>query len=107
MPAGKLQRSSFKLINDIKSQSKTYCTRAMKIQIRKPLLKIGIVKHYQTNFIMKELLGGESAANEECKKDLLDCLNIVVELGEKVIVDLRKKNGRKPKFEDFWEVKLN
>ena len=107
MPAGKLQRSSFKLINDIKSQSNTYCTRAMKIQIPKILLKKSIVKHYKTNFIMKELLGVESEANDECQKDVLDRLNITVELREEVIVDLRKNNGRKPKLKDFWRVKLN
>ena len=107
MPAGKLQRSSFKLINDIKSQSNTYCTRAMENQIRKTLLKIGIVKHYQTTFIMKELLGGELEANDDCEKDVLDRLSIIVELGEEVIVDSRKNNGGKPKFEDFWLVKLH
>ena len=76
-------------------------------QIRKTVLKIGIVKHYQANFIMKRLLGDESAANDECEKDELDRLNIAVELGEEVMVDLRKNNGRKLKFEDFWQVKLH
>ena len=79
----------------------------MKTQIRKTVLKIGIVKHYQANFIMKGLLGDESAANDECEKDELDRLNIAVELREEVMVDLRKNNGRKLKFEDFWQVKLH
>ena len=56
---------------------------------------------------MKELLGGELEANDDCEKDVLDRLSIIVELGEEVIVDSRKNNGGKPKFEDFWLVKLH
>ena len=48
--------AQLKLIHNLKSQSKTYYTSAMKIQIWTTILKIGIVKHYQANFIMKELL---------------------------------------------------
>ena len=56
---------------------------------------------------MKELLGGELESNDDCEKDVLDRLSIVVELGEEVIVDSCKNNGGKPKFEDFWLVKLH
>ena len=52
-------------------------------------------------------MGDESAAIDKCEKSVLDCLNIVVKLREKVIVDLCKSNGQKPKFEDFWQVKLH
>ena len=54
---------------------------------------------------MKELLEDESAANDECEKDVLDHLNIAVESGEDVIVDLHKNNGQKSKFKDYWQVK--
>ena len=52
-------------------------------------------------------MGDESAAIDKCEKSVLHCLNIVVKLREKVIVDLCKSNGQKPKFEDFWQVKLH
>ena len=77
----------------------------MKKQIRKTILKIGIVKYYQANLIMKELLGDESTANDECEKHVLDHVNIAAEPGEEVIVDLRKNNGQTQKFKDFWLVK--
>ena len=54
---------------------------------------------------MKELLGDESAVNDECEKDVLDHVNIAVEPGEEVIVDLHKNIGQTPKFKDFWLVK--
>lgn len=79
----------------------------MKKQIRKTILKIGIVKYYQANLIIKELLGDESAANEEYEKDVLDHVNIAAEPGEEVIVDLHKNNGQTPKFKNFWLVKRN
>lgn len=56
---------------------------------------------------MKESLGEESAATDQCDKDVLDRLNIAVESGEEVIVDLHKNRGQKQKFEDFWQVKLH
>ena len=96
--------AQLKLIHDLKSQSKSYYTRAMKLEIRKTILKIGIAKRYQANFMIKELLGDDSAANDKCEKAILDRLNIAVEAGEEVIIDLRNNNGRKPKFEDFWQV---
>ena len=79
----------------------------MKKQIRKTIPKIGIVKYYQANLIIKELLGDESAANEEYEKDVLDHVNIAAEPGEEVIVDLHKNNGQTPKFKNFWLVKRN
>ena len=79
----------------------------MKMKIRKTILKRGIGKHYQANFIMKELQADESEVSDKCEKDVLDRLNIAVESGEEVIVDLRKNNGQKPKFQDFWHVKLH
>ena len=57
--------AQLKLIHNLKSQSKTYYTCTMKIQIGKTILKIGIIKHFQVNFIIKDLLGDESAANDE------------------------------------------
>ena len=80
---------------------------AMKMEIQKTILKTRTDKHYQANFIMKELLGDDSAANDDSEKDVLDRLNIAVESGEEVIVDLCKISGCKAKFEDFWQVKLH
>ena len=54
----------------------------MKMQIWKTNLKIDIVKCCQADFIMKELLGDESTADDECEKDVLDRLNTAVESRE-------------------------
>ena len=44
------------------------------------------------------------AHNSENQCAVLHGLDIAVSCGEDMIVDLRKNNGSKPKFEKFWEV---
>ena len=34
----------------------------------------------------------------------MERLNIAVAVGEEIIVDLRCNNGRKPKFDEFWDI---
>ena len=38
----------------------------------KKILKIGIVKPYQANATIKDLLGDESVASDECQKNVQD-----------------------------------
>ena len=96
-----------KTIHDLKNKSKTYYSGTMKHKVRKKILRLGIVKPCQANFIIKDLLGDESAAFDECQKNVLDCLHIAIESREDTVVDLRRNNGRKPKFEEFWQVRQN
>ena len=46
-----------KTIHDLKNKSKTYYSRMMKHKVRKKILRLGIVKPCQANFIIKDLLG--------------------------------------------------
>ena len=94
-----------KTIHDLKNKSKTYYSRTMKHEVRKKILRLGIIKPCQANFIIKDLLGDESAASDECQKNVLDHLHIAIESGEDTVVDFRCNNGRKPKFEEFWQVR--
>ena len=50
---------------------------------------------------MKDLLGDDSANNSYNQCAVLHSLDIAVSCGEDIIVDLRKNNGSKPKFETF------
>ena len=50
---------------------------------------------------MKDLLEDESASSDEYQKNVLDRLHIAIESGEDIVVDLRRNNGRKPKFQEF------
>ena len=61
-----------KTIHDLKNKSKTYYSRTKKHEVRKTILRLGIVKPCQTNFITKDLLGEESAASDEYQKNVLD-----------------------------------
>ena len=40
-------------------------------------------------------------------KNVPDRLHIATEFGEDIVVDLRRNNGRKPKSEEFWQVRRN
>ena len=73
----------------------------MKHQVRKKILRLGIIKPCQENFIIKDLLGDESAASDECQKNVLDRLHIAIESSEDIVVDLCHNNGRKPKITNF------
>ena len=72
----------------------------MKHEVRRKILRLGIVKPCQANFIIKDLLGGESAASDECQKNVLDRLHIAI-ASEDIVVDLCHNNGRKPKITNF------
>ena len=73
----------------------------MKHEVRKKILRLGIVKPCQANFIIKDLLGDVSAASDESQKNVLDCLYIAIESSEDIVVDLCCNNGRKPKITNF------
>ena len=94
-----------KTIHDLKNKSKTYYSRTMKHEVRKKILRLGIVKPCQANFIIKNLLGDKSATSGECQKNVLNRLHIAIESGEDIVVNLHHNNRRKPKFEEFWQVK--
>ena len=95
----------FKTIHDLKNKSKTNYSSTMKHEVRKKILRVDIIKPCQANFIINYLFGGESAASDECQKNVLDRLHIAIESGEDIVVDLHRNNGRKPKFEEFWQVR--
>ena len=94
-----------KLMHELKNESNTYYSRAMKTEIRNKILKLGIVKPCQVNSLIKDLLGDQSAASDDSQINIFHRLNTAIEFGEDIVVDLRRNNGRKPKFEEFWLVK--
>ena len=95
-----------KPIHEHKNESKTYDSRAMKTEIRNKILKLGIVKPCHTNFLIKYLLGDQSTASDDSQSNIFCRLNIAIESGEDIVVDLRRNNGRQPKFEELWQVKV-
>ena len=60
----------------------------MKHEVRKKILRLSIIKPCQANFIIKDLLVDESVASDECQKNVLDRLHIVIESGEDIVVDV-------------------
>ena len=78
-----------KLIHELKNESKTY-SRAMKTEIQNKILKLGIVKPCQANFLIKDLLGDQSAASDDGQSNIFRRLKIAIESGEDIVVDLRR-----------------
>ena len=94
-----------KTIHDLKNKSKKNYSSTMKHEVRKKILRVDIIKPCQANFIMKDSLEDESASSDEYQKNVLDRLHKAIESGEDIVVDLRRNNGRKPKFQEFWQVR--
>ena len=85
------------------SKKKIY-NRALKWEIRSKLNAIGVVKPHQSLYIIKDILGDKSACDDENQKAILERLEMAINCGEDIMVDLRKNNGKTPRFEQFWEV---
>ena len=94
-----------KLVEELRNNSKIFYSRIMRKEIHHKLKRLGLVKAHQAVFLIKDLLGDDSANNSENQCAVLHKLDIAVSCREDIIVDLRKNNGSKPKFEKFWEVR--
>ena len=68
----------WKLIHELKNESKTCYARATKTEIRNKILALGIVKPCQANFLMKNLLGDQSAASDDSHSNIFHRLNIAI-----------------------------
>ena len=77
----------------------------MQKEIQHKLKCLGLVKAHQAVFVIKYLLGDDSANNLEKQCAVLHRLDIAVSCGEDIIGNLRKNNGSKLKFDKFWEVR--
>ena len=97
----KNNHQQIKLICGLRNKKELYYTQSMKHEIRLKLLKLGIVKPKQATYVVKDLLGDKSAAENENLREVLQRLQTVVSAGEEIIVDLQKKN---PKYDEFWDV---
>ena len=93
-----------KLVEELRNNSKSFYSRAMLKEIQHKRKRLGLVKAHQAVFVIKDLLGDDSAKHSENHWAVLHGLDIDVPCGEDIIVDLRKNNGNKPNFEKFWEV---
>ena len=93
-----------KLVEELLNNRKSFYSRAMLKEIQHKLKRLRLAKAHQAVFIIKDLLGNDSANNSENQCAVLHRLDIAVSCGEDMILDLRKNNGSKPKFEKFWEV---
>ena len=59
-----------KLIYELKNESKTYYSRAVKTEIQNKIVKLGIVKPFQANFSIKHLLEDQSAASDDSQSKI-------------------------------------
>ena len=76
----------------------------MKKEVKGKLLKSGIVKPHEAEFVIKDLsvINLHLMMNPK-NKFFLKYLNTVVACGEDNVINLWKNNGMKPKFEEFWQ----
>ena len=68
------------------------------------LHRIGIVKPYKAEYIIKTLLGDASAPVNDISASISARFNWYIQLGEDIIQDLRENNGAIPKFDGFWDI---
>ena len=60
----------------------------MKKDVKGKLLKLGIVKLHEAEFVIKDLLGDKSASNDQSQRQTLEQLNKVVTGGKDIVIDL-------------------
>ena len=77
-----------------------------KPEILNKILKLSIVKACQGNFLIKDLLRDQSAASDHSQSNIFHRLSIAIKSGKNIVADLCCNNGCKPKFEEFWRVKV-
>ena len=94
-----------KTIHDLKNKFKTYYSRTMKHEVRKKILRLGNRQAMSGELYYKRFIRRRSSGVDECQNNVLDRLHIAIESGEDIVVDLGGNNGRKPKFEEFWQVR--
>ena len=64
-----------KLIHELKNESKTYYSRAMKTEIWNKILKLGIMKPSQAHFLIKDLLQDQSTTSDNSQSNIFHRLN--------------------------------
>lgn len=60
----------------------------MKKAVKGKLLKLGIVKLHEAEFVIKDLLGNKSSSNDQSQRQTLEQLNTVATCGKHIVVDL-------------------
>ena len=70
-------------------------------EIQFKLKQLGVVKLHVAIFIIKDILGDQTACSSQNEKEILERLNTSISCGEDIIIDLRKNNGATPKFDEF------
>ena len=69
---------------------------------------LGVIKDCHAVFVIKDLLGDDSAASSQNEVEMLDRLNITIESGEDIIVDIQRNNGKKTQIWKFLgHIKLS
>ena len=94
------------MIHRIQSKEVRYYNRDTKRELKKQLLMLGVTSSKHTEFLMQDILGDNSAPNED-QQNSLERLTHFMNSGDDIIIDLRANNGKCPKFDDFWEVLAN
>ena len=93
-----------KLVVHLRAKQKSFYSRASKRIIKNVLRRIGVVKPFKAEYIIKTLIGDASAPDNETSTAILARFNRYVQLGEDIIQDLRENNGAVPKFDAFWDI---
>ena len=77
-----------KLVVSIRGEQKTFFSRASRKIIKKMLHRIGVVKFYKAEFIIRFLLGDASAPVNETENAILSRFDRYVRLEEDILCDL-------------------
>ena len=92
------------VVNKLRLDAKTFYNRATRKEVKQTLHRLGLVKPHMAEYLIRTILNDSSESNDKSQKEILERLHRAVSLGEDIIVDLRKNNGRPPKFDSFWDI---
>ena len=93
-----------RLVDELKQGTAKYDTRQDKREIKERLKKIGVIKPHKVEFLIRDLLGDVSKDLNKCQREILQRLSTFISTGEDIIVDIRRNNGKVPKFDEFWSI---
>ena len=99
-----VEKENTKLVVHLREKRKSFYSRASKNIIKNMLHRIGIVKPYKAEYIIKTLLGDASAPVNDTAASISARFNRNIQLGEDIIQDLRENNGAISKFYGFWDI---
>ena len=91
------------MIHEIQNREEKYYNHGTRRELKKKMMMLSVISARNAEFLMREILGDKSAPTNQDERSSLVRLDQFMNTGDDIVIDLRKNNGRAPKYEEFWE----